>query len=156
MESALINEQTINNELTVNHVNNVNNVQNSETVFTEYIFPESDKVTDDHEENDKSSNMWEIIYSENRGKTEDIPLDSFIRFGSWGQTNEIYKNLSEYPFFQQNILDYNRLRQMLMEDFQDQKWNIKQKELALQQEWKTVHYAWKQKFESLQKTKGKM
>ncbi|CAB4431570.1 unnamed protein product [Rhizophagus irregularis] len=156
MESALINEQTINNELTVNHVNNVNNVQNSETVFTEYIFPESDKVTDDHEENDKSSNMWEIIYSENREKTEDIPLDSFIRFGSWGQTNEIYKNLSEYPFFQQNILDYNRLRQMLMEDFQDQKWNIKQKELALQQEWKTVHYAWKQKFESLQKTKGKM
>ncbi|CAB4431607.1 unnamed protein product [Rhizophagus irregularis] len=128
MESALINEQTINNELTVNHVNNVNNVQNSETVFTEYIFPESDKVTDDHEENDKSSNMWEIIYSENREKTEDIPLDSFIRFGSWGQTNEIYKNLSEYPFFQQNILDYNRLRQMLMEDFQDQKWNIKQKE----------------------------
>uniref|UniRef100_U9U7D6 Uncharacterized protein n=1 Tax=Rhizophagus irregularis (strain DAOM 181602 / DAOM 197198 / MUCL 43194) TaxID=747089 RepID=U9U7D6_RHIID len=88
MESALINEQTINNELTVNHVNNVNNVQNK-----------SDKVTDDHEENDKSSNMWEIIYSENRGKTEDIPLDSFIRFGSWGQTNEIYKNLSEYPFF---------------------------------------------------------
>ncbi|GBB98317.1 hypothetical protein RclHR1_00320012 [Rhizophagus clarus] len=156
MESTLTNEQTINNELTVNHVNHVNHVQNSETVFTEYIFPENDKVTNDHEDNIKSSNMWEIIYSENKEKTEDIPFDSFIRFGSWGQTNEIYKNLSEYPFFQQNILDYNRLRQMLMEDFQDQKSNIKQKELALQQEWKTVHYAWKQKFESLQKTKGKM
>jgi hypothetical protein len=152
------NEQTnVNDELTTNH--KVNNIQNGETVFSECMSLENDKVTSDYEENasnTKPSNMWEIIYLENKEKTEDVPFDSLVRFGSWGQTNEIYKSLSEYPFYQQNILDYDRLRHMLMEDFQNQKANIKQKELALQQEWKTVHYAWKQKFESLQKTKGKM
>ncbi|RIA96307.1 hypothetical protein C1645_755119 [Glomus cerebriforme] len=152
MESNLTTEQT--NVSSVNH--NVVNNQIGETVFLEYTSPENDKVTNEHEENTKPSTTWEIIYSENKEKTGDIPFDSLIRFGSWGQTNEIYKSLSEYPFFQKNILDYNRFRKILMEDLHDQKTNIKQKELALQQEWKTVHYAWKQKVESLQKTKGKM
>ncbi|CAG8444982.1 3573_t:CDS:2 [Funneliformis caledonium] len=168
MESTLTNEQAnINNVLTANH--KLNNVQNVDTLLS--VSPENDKVTNDHEgdhasntyqdsptETCKRNTMWEIIYSENKERTNKcvvFPFDSFNRFGSWGQTNEIYKSLPEYPFYKQNILDHNRLRLLLVKKFQDQKASIKLKEQTLQQEWKTLYYSWKQKFEMLQKTKGK-
>ncbi|CAI2168282.1 9876_t:CDS:2 [Funneliformis geosporum] len=171
MESTLTNEQAnINNPLTVN--NKLNSVQNGDTMLLDSASPENDKVTNEYEEDHasitcqeshmeayKRNTMWEIIYSENKEKTNKcvvIPFNSLNRFGSLGQTNEIYKSFSDYPFYKQNILDHNRLRLLLVKKLQDQKASIKLKEQALQQEWKTLYYTWKQKFEMLQKTKGKM